>query len=351
MADLRVAFWNLQNLFDTKASELATDLEFTPAEGWTEPVLAKKLKNLAEVIGLMHAGKGPDLVGICEVENKPIAERLLKATGRDDYKLAHVEAPDIRGIDASLIYSDKVFKLTAEPVGHLVHLRHPTRDIFEVPLKVKQTGAELLVIVNHWPSRRAGQYESEPFRITVAEHCGRIIDKHLKFQRGEYLKFPNSEATLKKLNERWNRNVLLMGDFNDEPYSRSMLEYLNASRGEDHLEELVKPTGGKKIPLAKDYLDRRAYLFNCMWRLLGDGDLGSHHYSASTNTMNMLDQFLVSRGLYYGEQGLKMKLDSVGVFTPAHMIDGAKKRPKAFDKKTQKGYSDHFPIQAVIQTV
>jgi hypothetical protein len=33
------------------------------------------------------------------------------------------------------------------------------------------------------------------------------------------------------------------------------------------------------------------------------------------------------------------------------MIDGAKKRPKAFDKKTQKGYSDHFPIQAVIQTV
>ena len=60
MPDLRVAFWNLQNLFDTKASELATDLEFTPAEGWTEDVLAKKLKNLAQVIGLMHAGKGPD---------------------------------------------------------------------------------------------------------------------------------------------------------------------------------------------------------------------------------------------------------------------------------------------------
>ena len=35
MAEIKVAFWNLQNLFDTTASEIAADLEFTPDDGWT----------------------------------------------------------------------------------------------------------------------------------------------------------------------------------------------------------------------------------------------------------------------------------------------------------------------------
>jgi hypothetical protein len=33
MPEIKIAFWNVGNLFDTTASELATDLEFTPADG------------------------------------------------------------------------------------------------------------------------------------------------------------------------------------------------------------------------------------------------------------------------------------------------------------------------------
>lgn len=350
MADIKIAFWNLQNLFDITSSDIASDLGFTPEKGWTKDAFRKKVENLASVINMMHGGQGADLLGICEIENERVAHKLLRKIGRPDYKLAHVESLDIRGIDVSLIYSSKVFKLIGQPVGHLVHLRYPTRDIFEVTLRVLDNDATLTVFVNHWPSRKMGQYETEPHRITVAEHLARLIDRILKFSRSEFLSLPNTSASLAKLNERWNRNVIVMGDLNDEPFNRSVQDYLLASRDYDHVEEMVRPSPGRKIPNPEAYLKLRAYLFNCMWPLLGQSDVGTHYYSAATNSMNMLDQIIVSRGILFGTQKLQLDLNSVKIFKPSVMTT-AKGRPIPFDRKTMKGYSDHFPIEAVIKTV
>lgn len=355
MTDIKVAFWNLQNLFDTTVSEIAADLEFTPAKGWTKDAFDQKVANLASVINMMHDGKGPDLLGICEIENKKVAQRLIDEIGRKDYELAHVEVPDIRGIDCSLIYSNKVFELLGEPVGYLVHLRYPTRDIFEVKLRVLGNNAELTVAVNHWPSRSRGQYESEPNRIATAERCGWIVDKTLKFPRDEFLILPDTQNTLAKLNKRWNSNVLIMGDLNDEPFNRSILNYLRASKGEDNIEEEIKRSRGKKIPTAKSYLRRKAYLFNCMWPPLGEPDTGTYYYSRSTNTMNFLDQFIISRGMLYGRRNLRMDLNSVEIFTPSIIKTRGKGRPRPFKFTktgfTKNGYSDHYPILSVIRTV
>ncbi len=350
MADIKIAFWNLENLFDTTASDIATDLEFTPEKGWTVDAFNKKVENLASVINLMHGGQGPDLLGICEIENKNVADTLVNQIGRPDYQLAHVESPDIRGIDVSLIYSANVFALVGTPVGHLVHLRYPTRDIFQVQLRVLANDAELTVFVNHWPSRRLGRYESEPHRMTVAERCGRLVDQVLKFLRNEFLALSDTDVSLKKLNDRWNRNVLVMGDLNDEPFNRSVLDYLLASRDRDHVEELIKKASSKKIPTAETYLKLQAYLFNCMWPLLGQADVGTLYFSQATNSMNLLDQFIISRGLLYGEAKLQMDLASVKIFTP-NVMTTARGRPRAFDRQKKTGYSDHFPIEALVRTV
>jgi hypothetical protein len=356
MSEINVAFWNLQNLFDTTASEIATDLGYTPEKGWTQAVFEQKLANLADVINLMFDEEKPDLLGLCEIENLGLVEQLRDAIDGDDYEIAHDDSPDIRGIDCSLVYSSDIFELAGEPQGHLVHLRYPTRDIFEVPLRVKENAALVTVFVNHWPSRRRGQFETEPFRLTVASHCGKLVDRLLKVTRSEFLNLPDTEASLDDLNRRWNSNVLLMGDFNDEPYNRSVLDFLRASSGEDNLEELIKEAQGPGVlPSAEAYLKRPAYLFDCMWPLLGLPDRGTYYYSYSTNTMNMLDQFITSRGLYYGSQGLNMNLESVEIFRPSIMAPGKKKRPKQFrfnkDGIQENGYSDHFPIQAVIETL
>lgn len=352
MPDVKIAFWNVQNLFDTTSSPLAADLEFTPEQGWTEEVFAAKVANLAEVIRQTHGGAGPDLLGLAEVENKAVVEALLKAIGRDDYRVAHVESPDIRGIDTTLIYSNKVFKApkVADIKGHLVHLRYPTRDIFQVRLELKSNGAELMVLVNHWPSRSRGQYESEPLRITVAEHCGRLVDAVVRLPRSEFMALPNTAASLTQLNNRWNRNVLVMGDLNDEPYNRSVLDYLLGTKDLDHLEEELRPTGGRKIPAPDSYLDRKAYLFNCMWPQFAKPDQGSFYFSAAINSMNLLDQFLVSRGLYYGKQKIQVDPASVQIFRAPEMTTGSG-RPKGFDRKTKQGFSDHFPITGLIRTV
>ena len=55
MTEIKVAFWNVQNLFDTTASPIAADLEFTPEQGWTEEVLAVKVANLAKIIKVGRA--------------------------------------------------------------------------------------------------------------------------------------------------------------------------------------------------------------------------------------------------------------------------------------------------------
>lgn len=355
MATIKVASWNLQNLFDTVASDIATDLEFTPENGWDDEALEKKLDNLAEILRRMHGGQGPDLLGICEVETKELLEELVARTGLANLRVAHVDNADIRGIDTSLIYSADVFELAGEPVGHAIHLRFPTRDVFEVPLRVKANGAPLHVFVNHWPSRRAGQYESEPLRIAVAEHCGRLVQRVLKFSRADYLAMPDTPATLEALNARFDTNVILMGDFNDEPYSRSVVEYLRASRDLDHVEEPIKKASARDLPArqhtptVRAYLERDAYLFNCMWPTVGQSDTGSLHFSQGVNTMNLLDQFMVSRGLRLGRAGLRMKLDSVRVFRAPPMATRGKQRPIPFDKATKKGYADHFPIEAEIE--
>ena len=354
MAEIKVAFWNVQNLFDTTVSPIAADLEFTPKQGWTTEAFNIKVPNLAKIIKQMHGGAGADLLGLCEVENKGVVERLMTEVGRADYRVAHVEAQDIRGIDCSLIYSANMFN--DPPVddiqGHLVHFRFPTRDIFQVRLTLKANGAELNVFVNHWPSRSEGQFQSEPHRLTVGERCGQLVDMVLKLDRKAYAVVPDTKEGLAQLNDRWNRNVLLMGDFNDDPFNRSITDYLLASKDLDKVEEELKAVKNHEIPSIKTYLERKPMLFNLAWPFLGTPDTGTIFFSGeSANTMNVFDQFIVSRGLYFGKSGLKARPGSVQIFRPPDMATGVKMRPKEFDKKTKKGFSDHFPIEMIIDTV
>lgn len=84
-----------------------------------------------------------------------------------------------------------------------------------------------------------------------------------------------------------------------------------------------------------------------MWRLLATPDVGTHYDSAATNSMNVLAEFVLSRGLVYGQQGLKFDSNSVGIFhqPPKASSSG---RPVNFDRQTLRGVSDHFPITAKI---
>jgi hypothetical protein len=108
-----------------------------------------------------------------------------------------------------------------------------------------------------------------------------------------------------------------------------------------------------------------------MWKLIPDG---TNYNDRSMNSMNMLDQFIVSRGLYYGKQKLRMDLDRVQIFKETYdpfdrpiTIKEPDGRPMSFewmrkykygkpveirkDREPNTGYSDHFPILRVLETI
>src|SRR5687768_1681402 len=79
-AEFHVAFWNVENLFDLEDDPtVELDEDFTPdsPKHWTAERLEKKLNNLANVISKMNDGRGPDVLGLCEVENRKVVEMLV----------------------------------------------------------------------------------------------------------------------------------------------------------------------------------------------------------------------------------------------------------------------------------
>jgi len=413
--NINVAFWNLGNLFDIQPNEISSDLEFTPNKGWNEKVRDIKIQNLTNIIKTTF-DNGPDLIGICEIENVSLAKKLIdelkKLLGRDDYQIAgtnvdgklkpYHKGPDLRGIDTCLIYSNKIFE-QIDGRGYMVNFRFPTRDIFYAKLRVLKNNTKLNVLVNHWPSRRGRDdyselMDTEYSRYMTAEHCGKIVDSILKYPKMEIEKFPNNfysthegKTVLEKLEERWNINILVMGDFNDEPFDKSIMKYLYATPDKNLLRKwkrifrLAKEDFKNRDKTYKQiYLEQPSVLFNCMWNLYPNGSL----YFRKTNSFNLFDQFIISRGLLVGEQGLKMNLNSINIYTQGMTLGENlsesrfeqedtyderlipfefKQRPMAFEfdrikndinnstiqenetkLRQPSGYSDHFPITCKI---
>ena len=287
--------------------------------------------------------------------------------------------------------------------GYMINFRFPTRDIFYAKLRVLKNNAKLNVLVNHWPSRRGRDdfselMDTEYTRYMAAEHCGRIVDSILKYPKMEIEKFPNNvdsiqegKTVLEKLEERWNINILVMGDFNDEPFDKSIMKYLYATPDKNLLRKwsrifrLAKEDFKNRDKTYKQiYLEQPSVLFNCMWNLYPNGSL----YFRKTNSFNLFDQFMISRGLLCGKHGLKMNITSVNIntrgmtlgenlseskFEQENKYDERliplefKQRPMSFEFDRTKndinnnsiygnenkprqptGYSDHFPITCTI---
>src|SRR5690606_26606288 len=181
-----VAFYNLENLFDTVLDTDTLDLDFTPngIRQWTPKRYKKKLKRLARTIneiGLDSSGKPPVLEGIAEVEKGSVIQELLETPPLKaiNYNYVHYESPDERGIDTALIYNEDYFQvLDSKPIPLIVHNdrgdRDTTRDILYV--KGALNGETIHLFVNHWPSKRTGDEETDYKRIEAAHTINSFME-------------------------------------------------------------------------------------------------------------------------------------------------------------------------------
>ncbi len=300
-----VAFYNLENLFDTKNDPGKLDDDFTPdgKKKWTRKRYKKKIHQLAKTIsklGKKTTGYGPVLVGIAEVENKHVIEDLLKARplNKDTYSYVHFESPDERGIDTALLYNREYFKplFTKAVELHINNTngdRDTTRDILYVHGRLNDEDVHLFV--NHWPSRRDGEDITAYKRMKAAETI-------LSFM---------SEIE----SDTADPNYIVMGDFNDGPDAES-IRHLVSSKN----------------------------LYNPMTKLASP-ERGSANYR---RTWSLFDQIIVSHSFFNYEKGTHS-------FTHANIFDDyfltewkGKYRGNPFrtyvGKKYLGGYSDHFPV-------
>ncbi len=200
-----VMFWNLENLFDWRKDSLNTsdsEAEFTSSGNrhWTKHRFMAKCGAIAKSIFWIKDSEGmlPDVIGIAEVENRFVLERLLRDTPlyKTDYKIIHFDSPDPRGIDVGLLYRDsKLELLQAMPlrVGGGTDPPMRTRDILLTKFR-KPDGDSVAFLVNHHPSKYGGKTGDR--RKVALRRLREVTDS---LQRSGLV------------------NILAMGDFNDTP--------------------------------------------------------------------------------------------------------------------------------------
>ena len=95
-----VAFYNLENLFDTVHDEGKNDYEYLPdgRNKWDDKKYQSKLEHMSTVLSLLATDKVPQgaaVIGMAEVENRRVLEDLLaqpalKERGYPGHRLCHV---------------------------------------------------------------------------------------------------------------------------------------------------------------------------------------------------------------------------------------------------------------------
>jgi predicted extracellular nuclease len=305
-----IAFYNLENLFDTKNDPTILDDDFTATgkKNWTYYRYKRKIKKLSSVIaqlGTKRSFYSPALIGVAEVENNLVLNDLISANNlkNEHYGVVHYDSPDERGIDVALLYKKELFELLhSETFTLYLEAENGERDFTRDILLVQGNLNDELVhiLINHWPSRRSGNDITEEKRIKAAELATSIVHKI------------NSEYPDAK--------IIVMGDFNDDPTSKSVKKHL------------VNDT-----------------FYNPMERLINTGYGTLNH----KKTWHLFDQIIFSKNFIKIEDK-KHSFKYADVFDE-HFLKEWKGKYKGNPFRTyigkwyQGGFSDHFPVYVYLK--
>lgn len=319
-----VGFYNLENLFDTVNDPNKNDEEFLPEgkNAWNTEKYTTKLHHMAYAISTIGTCdddkiKSPDglaVLGLSEMENRKVLEDLVAQPEIADrnYQIIHYDSPDRRGVDVALIYNPKYFKVTNVKKYRFVCPGQPnfiSRD--QLVVTGMFDDEEMSFIVMHWPSRYGGEKRSLPGRVAAANICRHITDSILS--------------------EKPDAKVIMMGDYNDYPTNKSIIEYLGAK--------------GKVSEMQKgDY-------FNPMWKMHQNGE-GTSYYR---DVKGVLDQMIITPALLKDEND---PFATYQMMKPmVHSKEFLKQHGGRYNGYPWRsfaggvwlgGYSDHFPVYLVL---
>lgn len=314
-----IAFYNLENLFDTindpnKFDEASPMMELKANR---QQIYKKKVRNMALVIadiGKEVTNNAPAIIGVSEVENREVLEDVLNDSllRYKDYGIIHYHSPDARGIDVALLYQKNLFVPTSTSSHELkiyddvTRKRVYSRD--QLLVSGKLDGDLIHIIVNHWPSRSGGEARSRPKRIAAAKLSKHLVDS---------LQVIDPYA-----------KVIIMGDLNDNPTNSSVKDILKAKKNR------------KKVGLKGVYNPYENYF--------KDG-LGTTAYR---DAWSLFDQILLTKPLL-DKDFSSFKYYKAGIYNKNYLVN-KKGQYKGYPFRSfsnggfTNGFSDHFPVYVYV---
>ncbi len=310
-----IAFYNLENLFDTindpkKFDEASPIMELKVNKS---EIFKKKINNMAKVIADIGADvvhNSPAILGVSEVENREVLEALVNhpLLLKKDYGIVHFDSPDARGIDVALLYQKQIFIPNSTSNHELKIFDDNTKERIYTRDQLLVSGmldGELIhVIVNHWPSRRGGEARSRPKRVAAAKLNKQLID------------------SLQSINPY--AKIFTMGDLNDDPTNASVKAILKARKDRN------------QVGLKGIYNPFESYFKK---------GLGTTAYR---DAWSLFDQILITKPLLEKDYS-SFRFYKAGIFNKNYLI--TRKGPyKGYPYRSfanggfTDGYSDHFPV-------
>lgn len=310
----RIVCYNVENLFDTEDDpKNHGDDDFTP-DGkyqWTELKYNTKLKHISTAIKEAGNGISPMIVGLVEMENKEVLEDLIHqdALKNHGYAIIHKNSRDPRGIDVALLYQKN--KLVQKGIDWIncepTRSHSNMREIMHCTFIIKSNNEKLHVFINHWPSMKDGEEETEPKRIIAATALRNAVSEvHAK--EGE------------------NANIVIMGDFNSLPSSKSQHETLGVRLNKEKYES--------------------ADLYNLLSKYEDNPNIGTHKFNQKWDVIdqvivcaNLLDKkndiFTTANSAHICHKKFLLKQSNSGYYSPKRALSGY---------VWSNGYSDHLPV-------
>ena len=315
-----IAFYNVENLFDTENDPITFDDDRTPdgKDHWTEVIYQDKVQKMARVIseiGQDITKNTPVIIGLAEIENRKTVEALANDPQllHKDYGIAHFDSPDRRGIDVALMYQKALFTPINISKHELIiytnedaEKRKYTRD--QLLVSGLLDGDMIHIIVNHWPSRSGGEARSRKKRMAAATLNKKIIDS-----------LQSNDPYAK---------IITMGDLNDDPTSPSVKKVLKAQGNKDNVKDKM--------------------IYNPMESMFKKG-IGTLAYRDS---WNLFDQILITEPLLRKEYS-SYRYFKAGIYNKNY-LSNPKGRYKGYPYRSfanggyTGGYSDHFPVYIVL---
>lgn len=305
------AFYNVENLFlPDPPSNHRLDPTKSGLRNWDERKYRDKLFKISHVFQLMKEETGilPCMIGLSEISGRKVLEDLVKMSPfNSQYGIVHYNSMDERKVDVALLYDkSKIEIIDSEAITFFFEIldNNPenydtTRDVLFSKVKYKE---EIInVFVAHLPSKREKDINQPKRNYILGEIRNRI------------LQIINVEK----------ENVILCGDFNENPDDENLVKILF-----DDTHEKVLQNPFQELYSTKNY--------------------SAFHYKSGL----LFDQILLSQSFF--ENNSLLSFYDARIFKPEKL----RSRNKMFNERPFRtyagtrylgGYSDHFPVFVVLK--